>query len=74
MLMVTIPASSVVGDTACVDITLIDDTALECTHDFTVAIDSATLGTMFSPPLSEAVVTILDNDSKLYSEERNLCT
>ena len=64
MLTVTFPVTSMMGDTACADISIIDDDALECSHDFTVAITSATLGTMFSPPLSEATVTILDNDSK----------
>ena len=47
----------------CGDIVIIDDDALECSQDFTVAIGSATLGTI-TGPWSQAVITIDDNDSK----------
>ena len=62
-LQVTFPVSSVEGDTVCGEIEAVDDDAFECSHDFTVAIGSATLGTTTGSP-SEAVVTILDNDSE----------
>ena len=58
------PKSAQVGDIACSEITIIDDYALECSHNFTVAIVGATLGTTFSGPLSQATVTIEDNDGK----------
>ena len=51
------------GDTVCGEILTVNDEALECSHDFNVAIVSATLGTTIGTP-SQAVVTILDNDSK----------
>ena len=60
----TFPTSSREGDTVCEEISAIDDSTLECSHNFTVAITNATLGTQFSSPQSEATVTILDNDSK----------
>ena len=63
-LQVTFPVSSVEGNTVCGEIEAVDDETLECSHDFTVAIGSATLGTTTGSP-SEAVVTILDNDSEL---------
>ena len=62
-LMLTFKVHSVEGDTVCGEIEAVDDDALECSHDFTVAIGSATLGTTTGSP-SEAVVTILDNDSE----------
>ena len=67
MLHVTFPILSMEGNTVCGEITATDDDILECSHNFTVAITSATLGTMFSSPLSDAMITILDNDSKLWN-------
>ena len=61
---VVFPESAEEGDIACNRIGIIDDKALECTHNFTVAITSATLGTTFSGPQSEATVTIVDNDGE----------
>ena len=61
---VLFPITSEMGDTECADISILDDDALECEQDFNVAISSATLGTEFAGPLSQAVVTIEDNDSK----------
>lgn len=61
--MVVFPESSLQGDTVCADIGIIDDDALECSQDFTVSIDNATLGTIIGSQ-SEAVITIQDNDSK----------
>ena len=62
-LQVTFPEHSRAGDTVCEQIFTINDQALECTHDFTVRIVGATLGTMIGAP-SEAVISILDNDGK----------
>ena len=62
MLEVTFPETSVDGDTACGDIGIIDDTALEGDHNFTVAIADAT--DILLVVGGEAVVTILDNDGK----------
>ena len=59
------PKSSMEGDIVCDEIHTIDDNSLECSHNFTVAITSATLDTMFFSPQSEATITILDNDSEL---------
>ena len=61
MLEVTFPETSVDGDTACGDIGIIDDTALEGDHNFTVAIADATNLLVVG---GEAVVTLLDNDGK----------
>ena len=61
--MVVFPVSSVQGDSACADVTIIDDNALECEQDFMVFISSATLGTDISRQ-PEAFVFIVDNDGK----------
>ena len=63
MTEVVFPESSMQGETVCGDIVIIDDDALECSQDFTVAIGSTTLGTATGTQ-SQAVVTIEDNDSK----------
>ena len=60
---VVFPESSMQGETVCGDIVIIDDDALECSQDFTVAIGSTTLGTITGPQ-SQAVITIEDNDSE----------
>ena len=67
MTEVVFPESSMEGDSICAYIVIIDDDALECSQDFTVAIGSTTLGTATGPQ-SQAVVTIVDNDSKCDSK------
>ena len=62
---VVFPESANQGDIACNTIEIVDDIALECTHNLTVVIVNATLGTMFSGSQSEATVTILDNDGRI---------
>ena len=63
MTEVVFSESSMQGESVCGDIVIIDDNALECSQDFTVAIGSTTLGTI-TGPRSQAVITIEDNDSK----------
>lgn len=64
MAVVIFPKSSVEGDTVCADIQILDDDALECSQNFIVSIESATLGTDIPDSQDEAVVTIEDNDGK----------
>ena len=52
------------GDTACVDIRILDDDALEGFHSFTVTLDSTTPsdGVTISTPSAAATVNIQDNE------------
>ena len=63
MIEVIFPISSVQGESACTDVIIIDDNALECEQDFTVFISNATLGTDISIQ-PQAVVSIVDNDGE----------
>ena len=71
--------STVSGTTACVNVTIIDDIAVEGTHSFTVHVTGLELdpGGVYSelsigtPPY--AIVNIMDNDGKLLlKDETNL--
>ena len=61
---VTFPEYSQEGDTACVDIQITDDDALECSQDFTVSISGGSLPTYIKASHSQATVNIVDNDGK----------
>ena len=61
---VIFPITAVQGDIECTYITIVDDYALECSQNFTVSINNATLGTNITSSPNTAVVTIVDNDSK----------
>ena len=53
------------GDTACANISIIDDATLEGDHSFTVSLDSTTpSGVNISIPSASTTVNIEDNDSK----------
>ena len=60
-----IPPSSTQGDTACADISIINDEVFECTHNFTVALLTATPATDTTGPQAQAVVTIVDDEGTL---------
>lgn len=66
-LNLTFPASSYEGDIACGKISIIQDDNLECTQDFTVNISATSPPIVIDTEYSQAVVTIVDDDSK------NLC-
>ena len=51
------------GTTLCTNITIIDDDALEGTHNFTIAIDVNTILYNISTP-SESIITITDNEGQ----------
>ena len=56
---------SIEGDTACTDITIVDDNAVECNQDFTVSINDTSLPPYITSSQSQATVAIVDNDGKL---------
>ena len=58
---VVFPITAVQGDSACADITILDDDTPECSHKFTVSINDATLNTDIMGT-NEAVIRIVDND------------
>ena len=75
-LSVTFPAvSSVNGTTACANVTIIDDAALEGNHSFTVTVSSLELspggeysGLEIGTP-SSATINIIDNDGIVWSKQ-----
>jgi len=77
-LSITFPAvSSVNGATACANVTIIDDDALEGNHSFTVTVSSLELspggvysGLEIGTP-SSATINIIDNDGTIFAKECN---
>ena len=61
-LTVTFPTTSVSEDTACADITIVDDDVLEGDHSFTVQLTSTTPTGVTIGTDSSTTVTIQDND------------
>ena len=61
-LMVTFPTTSASGDTACADISILDDDAFEGDHSFTVNLTSTTPTGVTIGTDSSTTVTIQDND------------
>ena len=61
---VVFPITAVEGQKECADITILDDDALECSHEFTVSIDDATLSTDITGTPNQATVIIVDNDGE----------
>ena len=55
------PAGSMVGDSTCVRVTVIDDSLIESTEQFTVSLDNAEAITVAKNE-SEVTITIEDND------------
>ena len=78
MLSVTFPAvSSATGSTECVNVTIIDDAALEGNHSFTVSVSSLELipggeysGLEIGMP---ATVNIMDDDGMIRHNEGTAC-
>ncbi len=64
--MITFPDTSVVGDTACATVIIIDDSTLERDEDFLFQITSPTdpPGLTIIIPSSTTVVTIEDNEGR----------
>ncbi len=64
--VITFPDTSVVGDTACAALTIIDDSILELDEEFRVQITTPTdpPGVTINVTSSTTVVTIEDNKSK----------
>ena len=64
-------ASAMDGDTACVNIMIIDDNAFEGPHSFTVEVSNVEIESGETDPLvtigtqSSATVNIVDNDGKI---------
>ena len=60
---VTFPTSSSCGATACANINIRNDEALECTQEFSVAITSSSLPTLIINSQSSATITINGDES-----------
>ena len=63
------PSGSTDGDTACVNITILDDDILEGDHTFTVTLTTLDPDVMLGS--NEATITIIDNEGNL--NECNSC-
>ena len=69
-LVVTFPVGAVENDTACADVTIIDDAALEGDHSFTVSMTELKLESGGTDPLlsiempSMATINIMDDESE----------
>ena len=63
-LQATFPISSMEGDTSCVNISILQDLALEGDHEFSVEVTSATPSIVTVGMPSEEMVTILDDESR----------
>ena len=61
---ITFEATSISGDVACIDISTIDDTALEGDHNFSVSLISSNLEDNIQLSTDSVTAAIEDNDSK----------
>ena len=59
--MVVFPSGTSGDTSACVDVDIFDDDVLECDHDFTVEIDSASLPMVMVGMPSSVTATIQDD-------------
>ena len=71
-LNVFFPSGSTNGNTDCINISIIDDDALEGDHSFTVSLNPPAAPVTLTTP-SSSPVTITDNDGKLLLKKMHLC-
>ena len=71
---ITFDTDSGNGSVECVDITTIDDEALEGDHDFSIALNSSSQEDNVVLSTQSVTAVINDNDSKLRSLESVICT
>ena len=65
MLFITFDINSVNGSVECVNISTIDDSALEGDHDFFISLSSSSLEDNVVLSTMSVTAVIYDNDSKL---------
>ena len=64
------PIGSLINSTSCVDVTIVDDVIVEFSEEFSVSLSSS--DPVVFDPIQEANVSIIDNDSKFFSDKAKL--